>query len=282
MLRLNWVAAALVTVMCLLLAPATHADLLLDNFDVDDSGRLDQATSTANNAGWASDRWVSGSNSLTSTSGLSFANAAYTSTDSGAALQASNSSRAGGRKLGGFWTGTVWIGYLVNLYTGDGTNTEVGLREGSGTGNESWPGYGTPVDGVPYLWNSTDSVYEAGEADLNVGQTYLALVRYQLDAGGSSLTAWHFAEGDAIPTDEAALDALNANKLTRSGMNFLTTGSANYIAYHGNALRVDAVRLSNEAGDTGLSQILTAVPEPASLMLLALGATCLLRRQQAT
>ncbi|GEM_PF-5253010 len=270
--------------LLMLLAPlfVTEATLLIDNFD--GTGRLDSSTSTANNLGWNTDRWVSGSNSLNIINGsLSFANAAYTEDSGGNRVQASNSIRAGGRKLGSALSGTVWMSYLVNLYNANGTSTDVGFREGTGTGNENWPGYGTDVDGVDYIWNAGSSRYEAGAASLQEDVTYLALVRYDLNAISSSLTSWHFAAGDVIPTTEAGLDALTANKQTKSGLSYLTSGTANYVVYHGNALQVDSFRISDASGEEGLSQVLTAtVPEPASLclLLMGLGGVCMLRRRR--
>jgi len=273
-----------VAVLAVALAQASlMAGPIVDYFDTSGTGDLHSQTSTANNSGWAGTGYVSGSNTVDAISGsLSFTNANYTDAVSGNKVQASNPDRSGGRKIGSFITGEVWMSYLVNLYNSSGSNTEVGLREGTGTGNEDWPGYGTGVDGVSYTWNTGTFQYDSGAAALSEDVTYLAVVRFDLSAGGSSLTAWHFAAGDAIPTTEAGLDALSANKLTKSGLSYLTTGSANYVVYHGDSLHADSIRLSTEAGDNGLTEVLTgaAVPEPGSVTLLAGGGLVLLLRRR--
>ena len=242
-----------------------HSLLAEDYFDTAaDSGRLDSTSSLSDNTGWAGSSYVSGSGSVSVyANGLSFSNARYSDAASGNGVRADNSSRSGGRKLGAFVSGTLWMSYLVELYNPNQANAAVGLREGKDAGNENWPGYGTAVDGVDYVWNVGGSVYEAGAAQLNEDQTYLAIVRFSLAGGGSSLTAWHFAEGDTIPVSETALDALTGNKLTKSGLSYLTTGSANYVVYHGRPLLADSMRISDQTGDDGLLDVLKYELPPA-------------------
>lgn len=259
-------------------APAVHAAFIVDNFDTNPvSGRLDAATSLSDNAGWAGTGYVSGSTTVTLATGLTFTNPAYADANVGKSVQISNNGRAGGRELAASLTGTVWMSYLVHMYSSNQINASVGLRQAN-----TWPGYATAVDGVDYTWNGTASVYESGGADLATGQTYLAIARFVLDAGGSSLTAWHFAPSDAIPTTEAGLNALLANQFTKTNLANLSGGTANFVVYHGAGNRVDAVRISDASGDAGVQAVLgvTPIPEPASLGLLTLGAAALLRRRR--
>lgn len=292
----------LLLIAAMLLSPATaaHAALVLnENFDYGSSnleigyGAWEDTTNRA--------RYTADTN-------LTFAHASYANdpnnAGTGAFLGTSASDDKGAQLqfVTGSPTGQYWISFLMSVSGTAGNPGESAtmnlttldyLQFRAETGSDG-VGMGPPAAGglAPafYDWSATGTVLGGNQENKsgNPGSSfssdtafaestaYLAIVKVTVGPGNDSLDYWLMKTSDTFGLTEASLGTADFSKtdaqLGEFYKSIFLSGADGFAAYY------DQLRISNSAGDAGLTEVLTTIPEPGSLALLAIGGLTLLRR----
>ncbi len=291
----------LLVAVAVLLPPITtaHAALVLnENFDYGDS----DITGTNAFGGWNAD---STSNITYRTTDLTFTHASYQQAGNVAAtgtlLADSGRTRASQLEFTtGAETGTFWLSGLVNASsTTSGSFAGLSLHSALMTSPQNrfhadaiglgyHDGALRPTlfkqDGTNTIWTSLSGNEYDVATSISSGTTYLLLARIVVGAGADSLDFWVKAEGDTFGTTVASLGTPNFSKTDRNfgdSLRYITAGGTG-TTDGGVPINsyFDAIRISSLQGDAGLTEVLTAIPEPASLVLITLGAAAILPRRR--
>lgn len=285
-------------------ASAAHAVTIVENFNYGST----PLTGSMNGLGGAVDGWGAAwadaqadSTKYTKYSAgpsLSFDSPLYANSanESNGAMTGQNigvlASRAFANKIGSDVgiDGTIWASTLVSLsagssqaiiYLGSGNSVAMSLSlNSSGTdGSVNFKGDGTGSGN----WRTATSIAVAKD------KTYMMLARIQLNVNTNTandlVDVWVFDTSDTtagIPDLPSSIDALGAPIMSQAVVNIPGNSASNpWMGKIGVSLTknatVDAIRISNDAD--GFSQVAAAVPETATLSLLALGSLALLRRR---
>ena len=266
--------ASVVAGLVLLLAAPAHANLIFaDNMDY---GAVDGDT-------FYDPPWNDGSGRTTyEASNVSFTNAAYSNTTNGASTGSLGLNSGAGDPRGAHiefsstpLTGDFWLSAIINLSSG--TNHIISLSDSSGIATGSIPadGFGLTVNGGNAQAVFYDGSFTAqGAADLTLNAPLLMVAKVTVNSGGNdSLKLWVFEEGDTFGPTEASLGSARIDTTTadfEDGIQQLWAGRSSGTS------NVDGFRISDASGDTGLNEVLTAIPEPGTFSLILLSGAALL------
>lgn len=166
---------------------------------------------------------------------------------------------------------SVWLAFNSSSYSSNGANPQ---GPGFGFGGNSTDGtLRTRImssDGLSFLGNGTDSISQSTTSS----GFYVMIARLNIASGNDSVDLWTFANNAAVPT---TVTGLGTATLSLSGSDLWGNSVSNvYLgSYGGVSSAIDAIRISNATGQNGLTEVLTAVPEPTTWVLLAGGLTAL-------
>jgi hypothetical protein len=131
---------------------------------------------------------------------------------------------------------------------------------------------------VYYDLSTTTSTYATGT--VTSAATVLLISKFNIGAGADSFSMWMFDDGDSFGQTELSLGAAHLFSTTADFGDELDQiqvgGVQGFLSYF------DQIRISNQTGDNGLKEVLSAtvIPEPSAALLGGLGALLLLRRRR--
>ena len=178
--------------------------------------------------------------------------------------------------------GELWLSALVRMDASAGEGRRIVL-----TPNDESYSYGGPDDdqvGIGYdaagklaaIHRDQSAGTTAFGADaLAAGDVYLLIAKMVIGAGDDALDLWLLGANDSFGATVASLGAPDISTAAGDwgdGVSNLWVGRVDESTYG----RVDAIRLSDATGDTGVGEVV--IPEPATVSLLLAGAGLLVRR----
>jgi len=247
------------------------------------------------------DPWNSAATTAPTYLGSGTANANASFAGSGYALTASNTTtgsmqvsasdgntRGTQRAIGSSLSGEVWVSMMVRMNSGgDAANEQISMAFNSvgfyQSSNPNGVGFGIGSnDGTNWRTatiSSNGTTVTSVASDTITASTLssgfsLMVARLNVASGNDAIDIWTFANNAAVPT---TVTGLGVATLAASGSDFWGNTISNvYLTTRGLSGTIDAIRISNSTGNTGLNEVLTTVPEPATWALLAGSLTALM------
>ena len=180
-------------------------------------------------------------------------------------------------------TGTVWISFL---YQADETNRGVQLALDTTDFGNTVPNRirlnsqaGSGLNNRAGLYYNGTTTWSASAFALST--THLVVARVILDASGSNdqIDLW------VAPPSVTSVAAMGPATVSAAATADIFGSALNYVSINieesgAVGQYIDALRVSNEAGDLGFNYVITGIiPEPGVLALLALGGALILPRR---
>jgi hypothetical protein len=255
---------------------AANAAFITEYFDYGGTGGTTIGGKGDATGGWAG-AWIGTGSGYNATQTYSTANLTYTAVgyantgnDSSTGIATANTATIQTapqvRHIDGGLGGTIWISFLArstNVASGGNGEALVGFNQTSPlNGSDSVLGLLRNAAVVRWKSGSTTLVTPSAET------TYLFLAKIEMNVSGADdrITAWVNPDLTSLGTGEVRPLADIGTALASIAVLNTTSGS------------VDAIRISNDVD--GFAKV-TAVPEPASLSLLALAGCVAMRRRRA-
>ncbi len=223
---------------------------------------------------------------------LGFANAAYDeggNTNTGAHQASSGPGDLRGAQLavsaeqaGAFWVSAL-VRMTADLDENDAAFITFNTSDSYGYAAPGGDGIGIGVADpsgnlAPAIYdNGTGSPVFGADTTFAANTAYLLLAELSIGPGDDTIDLWLLKEGDTFGPTKASLgpaDLSISDANLNDGLKNIWVGR-----YPSNGTIIDAIRISDSAGNAGLAQVL--VPEPTSIILLTLGGMLCVRRRAA-